>query len=223
MKKRKNKRTTGIARTGIAMMMGLMIVATPMSVFASPGQTTPVPPTQKKSIQQPRQPGNQLTPGTQNQRSPAKPPGPSATPNLGATAKLKVTVIDGRTRQPLSNAEVVLGETEQRFRTDAKGETPWIDAPIIRDERFRPMIAQLHGQLTLITYKNGYRDTIYFNVRVHDGIESRVTVWMYKIAPGEDRRIEPLAYETPYHHLWLVQLADKFRSSTQPGEGPERP
>jgi hypothetical protein len=181
---------------------GLFIICPDPFAFAHPASAL----AQKQSVPAPNQ-----QPAQQQQNS------------FDKTAKLKVTVIDGRTRQPLPGAEVVLGETERRYRTDANGETPWIDAPVIRDERFRPMIAQLHGQLTLITYKNGYRDSIYFNVRVHEGIESRVTVWMYKITPGEDRRIEPLAYETPYHHLWLVQLADKFRSSTQPGEGPERP
>ncbi|UOF90451.1 carboxypeptidase-like regulatory domain-containing protein [Fodinisporobacter ferrooxydans] len=210
---------------GTCLTLGLLALANPSFAEVSPASSTvntapqAVPNPKVQPQQQPKQvqpPQNQVTP----------PPAQQGNPNAAKfekTAKLKVTVIDGRTRQPLPNAEIVLTETEQRFKTDAKGETNWIDAPIIRDERFRPMVAQLHGQLTLIAYKNGYRDTIYFNVRVHDGVESRVTMWMYQIAPGEDRRIEPLAYETPYHHLWLVQLADKFRSSTQPGEGPERP
>lgn len=138
------------------------------------------------------------------------------------TAKLRVRVIDGRTLQPLPGAEVVLIETEQRVVTDQTGNTPWIDAPIVRNPRYRPMVRELHGQLGVIVYKNGYRDSVHLGIRMHDNAESETTVWMYRLGPG-DTRIEPVLYQVPYHHLWLIELADKFRSKTQPGEGPERP
>lgn len=138
------------------------------------------------------------------------------------TAKLRVRVIDGRTLQPLQGAEIVLIETEQRVNTDENGYTPWIDAPVLRNPRYRPMVAELHGQLGVIAYKNGYRDSIHLGIRMHEGFRSETTVWMYKLGPG-DTRVEPVLYQVPYHHLWLVELADKFRSKSQPGEGPERP
>ncbi|MCL6446319.1 MAG: carboxypeptidase-like regulatory domain-containing protein, partial [Alicyclobacillus sp.] len=138
------------------------------------------------------------------------------------TARLRIRVIDGRTLQPLPGAEVVLIETEQRVTTGKDGITPWFDGPVLRDPRYRPMVAELHGQLGVIVYKNGYRDSIHLGIRMHEGQETEETVWMYKLGPG-DRRIEPVLYQVPYHHLWLVELADKFRSKTQPGEGPERP
>lgn len=84
------------------------------------------------------------------------------------------------------------------------------------------MVAELHGQLGVIAYKNGYRDSIHLGIRMHENIRQQATVWMYKIGPG-DRRIEPVLYQEPYHHLWLIQLADKFRQRSQIGEGPERP
>lgn len=138
------------------------------------------------------------------------------------TAKLRVHVIDGRTNRPLKGAEVVVIETEQRMRTDSNGYTPWIDAPVFRNPKYRPMIAELHGQLGLIVYKNGYRDSIHLGVRMHEDIEQQTTVWMYKIGP-QDRRIEPVLYQEPYHHIWLIRLADKFRQKSQMGAGPERP
>lgn len=136
--------------------------------------------------------------------------------------RLRVHVIDGRTLQPLHGAEVVLIETEQRLTTNANGYTDWLSAPIIRSPRYRPMIAELHGQLGVIAYKNGYRDSVHLGIRIHDDAPAETTVWMYEIGPG-DRRIEPVLYEEPYHHLWLIDLADKFRSKTQIGEGPQRP
>lgn len=154
-----------------------------------------------------------LTPQTGSQFSPYVP---------WPTAKLRVRVIDGRTMQPLEGAEVVIIETEQRVRTDKNGYTPYVDAPILRNPRYRPMVQELHGQLGAIAYKNGYRDSIHLGIRMHEGMKSETTIWMYKLGPG-DIRIEPVLYQVPYHHLWLVELADKFRSKTQPGEGPERP
>lgn len=148
---------------------------------------------------------------------------PGFQPNLPwPTAQLRVRVIDGRTQQPLQGAEVVVIETEQRITTGKDGYTPYVDAPVYRDPRFRPLVAELHGQLAVIAYKNGYRDSIHMGIRMHEGLKSETTVWMYKIGPGDDR-IEPVLYQVPYHHLWLVELADRFRSKTQPGEGPQRP
>ncbi|WP_249226798.1 hypothetical protein [Alicyclobacillus mengziensis] len=217
---------------------------------AAPRQQQPSPRTQQPGqAQQPsnqtqqsgqaQQPSNQtqqpgqVRPPDHDQPAPAA---PQQLPELGTTggqspftpyvawptAKLRVRVIDGRTLQPLQGAEVVLIETEQRVNTDENGYTPWIDAPILRNPRYRPMVAELHGQLGVIAYKNGYRDSIHLGIRMHEGFRSETTVWMYKLGPG-DTRVEPVLYQVPYHHLWLVELADKFRSKSQPGEGPERP
>lgn len=164
-------------------------------------------------------PSPPTVPGAQSNDQPA---GPESWGYTRKTAKLRIRVIDGRTKEPIQGAEVVLIETEQRFKTDAQGYTPWFDAPVIRNPKYRPMVAELHGQLGAIAYKDGYRDSIHLGIRVHEGIRQQTTIWMYKLGPA-DRRIEPVLYQEPYHHLWLIQLADKFRSHSQPGEGPERP
>ena len=162
----------------------------------------------------------------------APPPGAPAAPAPGGYApvvpgqtfgRLRVKVIDGRTMKPIEGAEIVVLETEKRYRTDAGGLTPWIQAPVLRSARFRFLVNELHGQLTLISYKNGYRDSIHMGVRVNEGAETKTTVWQYRIEPGLDTRIEPVLYQEPYHRLWLIQLADRFRRPSQLGEGYERP
>lgn len=141
------------------------------------------------------------------------------------TAKLKVTVINGRDKKPIEGAEVVIMETGDRIRTDAKGDTPYVDAPVPRAEKGKLLINKLHGQLGVIAYKKGYRDSITFGVRMHEGKETHITVWMYPIeyVKGEPTRIEPVFYEVPYHHLYLLQLADSYRSKPDEGEGMESP
>ncbi|SIS78291.1 hypothetical protein [Alicyclobacillus vulcanalis] len=181
--------------------------------------TEPKPADPKPADPKPAAPKSGATAPAPNNNQPA---GPESWGYTRKTAKLRIRVIDGRTKQPLQNAEVVLIETEQRFKTDAQGYTPWFDAPVLRNPRYRPMVAELHGQLGAIAYKDGYRDSIHLGIRVHEGIRQQTTIWMYKLGPA-DRRIEPVLYQEPYHHLWLIQLADKFRSHSQPGEGPERP
>ncbi|WDM01667.1 hypothetical protein JI721_02085 [Alicyclobacillus cycloheptanicus] len=117
---------------------------------------------------------------------------------------------------------MVVIESEQRLRTDRNGYTPWFDAPLIRDPRYRPMIQELHGQLGVIAYKNGYRDSVHLGIRLNPNTPTETTVWMYKLGPG-DVRVEPVLYQEPYHHLWLIRLADRYRSSSQLGEGFQHP
>ncbi|MCI0182973.1 MAG: hypothetical protein OWR52_08120 [Acidibacillus sp.] len=136
---------------------------------------------------------------------------------------LRVKVIDGRTLKPIEGAEVVVLETEKRYKTGANGLTPWIQAPVIRSARYRFLVNELHGQLTLISYKNGYRDSIHMGVRMNEGAVTKTTIWQYAITPHLDRRIEPVVYIEPYHRLWLIELADRFRRPSQLGEGYERP
>lgn len=143
-------------------------------------------------------------------------------PFFQRTAPLQIRVVEADTERPLAGAEVVIAETGQRLTTGADGRTPEVQAPIIRDPRFARLIAQYHGQLTLIAYKNGYRDTLYFGVRMHEGLKTEPEVWMYPLTP-EDQRVEPMEYHVPIHRIWRLQLAEQFRSETQPGEGPESP
>ncbi|KYP80891.1 hypothetical protein [Ferroacidibacillus organovorans] len=169
-----------------------------------------------------------------NQSVPKPTPAPRHDPPRGSSGydpvvpgqkygDLRVKVIDGRTLKPLPDAEVVVLETEQRFRTGKDGLTPWIKAPVLRSARFRFLVNELHGQLNLISYKNGYRDSVHMGVRMNEGATTRTTIWQYKIEPGLDRRVEPVLFIEPYHRLWLIQLADRFRRPTQLGEGYEHP
>lgn len=137
--------------------------------------------------------------------------------------RLRVKVIDGRSQKPIEGAEVVLLENERRYRTDKNGLTPWIQAPVIRNSRYRFMVRELHGQLTLISFKNGYRDSIHMGVRIDENQVTKTTIWQYRINPALDRRVEPVLYIEPYHRLWLIELADRFRRPTQLGEGYEHP
>lgn len=137
------------------------------------------------------------------------------------SAPLRLRVVDAHTMQPIAGAGCVVAETGDRVETGEDGVTPVINAPIFRHPRLEQMLAQLHGQLTVICYKKGYRDAIYMGVRMHEDTMTDTEVWMHAIGRG-DRRIEPTLYQMPIHRLFQIQLADKYRIGDQ-GEGPERP
>lgn len=157
--------------------------------------------------------------------TPPKPAGPIRRAYWRAlgikTAPLQLTVVDAKTMKGIPGAGCTIGETGDRIETDQKGIAPIIDAPVFRNPRLEQMLAELHGQLTVLCYKNGYRDSIYSGVRMHEGNTTETQVWMYPIGVG-DRRIEPTVYQVPIHRLWRIQLADKYRLRDE-GEGPERP
>lgn len=137
------------------------------------------------------------------------------------TAPLQLRVIDATTLKGIDGAGCTIGETGDRIETDAKGIAPIINAPVFRDPRLEQMLAELHGQLTVLCYKDGYRDSIYMGVRMHENVTTESEIWMYP-AGAADRRIEPTIYQVPIHRLWRIQLADKYRLYEE-GEGPERP
>lgn len=140
----------------------------------------------------------------------------------GPAALLRARVINAETGQPINGARCVLAETRQEIWSGEDGWTPTIRAPIIRDPRIESMLAELHGQLTLICYKAGFRDTIFMGVRMHEGLVTEPEVWLIP-ATATERRKEPWLYQMPIHRIWRIQLADKFRSENEPGEGYERP
>ncbi|CAM3723511.1 hypothetical protein [Alicyclobacillus pomorum] len=213
--------STSDLHTGSSISSGAIpTMAVPVEGPAQPNQSPP----QNQTPSRPQPPSNAVNPAAPK----AKPGDPTEPTNKFSPyvpipkSKLRIRVIDGRTERPIEGAEVVLIETEQRFKTGPDGFTQWMDAPVLRDPRYRPLVAELHGQLGAIAYRNGYRDSIQLGIRVHDGVRNETTIWMYRLGPG-DRRIEPVLYQVPYHRLWLIELADRFRSKSQPGEGPERP
>jgi hypothetical protein len=137
------------------------------------------------------------------------------------TGKLRLRVVDADTQQPIHGAGCVVGETGDRIETDAQGYGKMLDEPVFRNPRLEEMLAELHGQLTIMCYNKGYRDSVYMGVRMDPNATTETDVWMYKIGRG-DRRIEPTFYQVPIHRLWRIRLADKYRLQDE-GEGPERP
>ncbi|MFT9849069.1 carboxypeptidase-like regulatory domain-containing protein [Aneurinibacillus sp. REN35] len=137
-------------------------------------------------------------------------------------AQMQVRVIDAWSKKPIPGAEVVIAENGYRSKTDSRGYTPASPAPIIHSSHLPDTLARLHGQLTLLVYKNGYRDTIHYNIQMNEGTTTTPEISIYPL-PADQQRIEPYIYHHPTHHLFSVELSEQFRSHSQPGAGPESP
>lgn len=137
------------------------------------------------------------------------------------TAPLHVRVVDATTMKPIPGAGCVIPETNQRIETDEKGLSPIIRAPVLRDPRQDELVAELHGEIALICYKNGYRDAITTGIRMYDDTATQFQVSMTPFGP-RDKRIEPTLYHLPPHRLWQINVADRYRLFDN-GEGKESP
>lgn len=137
------------------------------------------------------------------------------------TAPLVLRVVDATTMKGIPGAGCVIPETNQRIETDEKGVSPIIRAPVLRNPRQDELVAELAGELAVLCYKNGYRDSITTGVRMYEDTATQFEVYMTPYGP-RDKRIEPTLRHIPPHGLWQTQLVDRFRLFDQ-GMGKESP
>lgn len=137
------------------------------------------------------------------------------------TAPLIIRVVDVTTTAGVPGAGCVIPETNQRIETDEKGVSPIIRAPVLRNPRQDDLVAELAGELAVICYKNGYRDSITTGVRMYKDTATQFVVSMTPFGP-RDKRIEPTFRHIPPHQLWQTSLTDRFRLFDQ-GQGRESP
>jgi hypothetical protein len=137
------------------------------------------------------------------------------------STQMQIRVMDATTMKGIPGAGCVVAETGDRVETNEKGVAPVIEVPVFRHPRLDEILAELHGALTLLCYKNGYRDAVAVGARTYENTRAEPEVWMYPAGP-DDRRVEPTLHTFEAHRVWKIQLADKFRLREE-GEGPERP
>lgn len=137
------------------------------------------------------------------------------------TAPLVIRVVDTTTMQGVPGAGCVIPETNQRIETDAKGISPVIRAPVLRNPRQDELVAELAGELAVICYKNGYRDAITTGLRMYEDTATQFEVRMTPYGP-RDKRIGPTLRHVPPHQLWQTALVDRFRLYDE-GQGKESP
>lgn len=81
--------------------------------------------------------------------------------------EIRILVVDGKTNEPIENANICVLECERYFKTSALGYSPKMP---VETEDHTDMPPFSRAKVTLLVYKEGYLDTLVFGVEVFDGI-----------------------------------------------------
>lgn len=126
------------------------------------------------------------------------------------TAKLSLHVLEGYTESPIADAQVVVLETGQTYKTDKDGMTEVINVPVIRDTRYDSILEKPWGEVSLIIYKDGFVPYALFYLQVLGG-QTREGVKILLFEQGSTDSNEPFSIIEGPNRAWVDQLVDMYR------------
>lgn len=122
---------------------------------------------------------------------------------------MDVTVVDAYSLQPVEGATLVFPDAGVSVATDQAGRAQVFGLPIERHPQQNRLLAQTHGECTLLVYKAGYIPYALFYVQVTPGrVRNGPTVYLfpqYEGAPEVVTIVESPTYE------WAKALVEKYR------------
>jgi hypothetical protein len=135
-------------------------------------------------------------------------PNPSDPSEKNVTANVIFRAFSAADQQPLSGVTLVIvdpdGQIVDQPVTNGEGEVHQ-ELTVPADPRY-PMA---RGTVTVIAYKEGYRDAVILEVPVSEGSAAQ-PIPMEPVAPGE--RNEPTVQPGNNHHLEILALVDKYKA-----------
>lgn len=123
-----------------------------------------------------------------------------------ATAYLKVTVVDGATGIVLQGANVCIPEINGYYSTDSNGVTATIPIPYRPNTNFDKTLKRAWGDITVLTYKDGYADFIIFYIMTTKDTTRRLTITLY---PSSTPMTHTLI-ESPDPN-WVQDFVNKYK------------
>ena len=126
----------------------------------------------------------------------------------GKTGGMRVRVVDGYTDKPIEGAEVVVPETGARYHTDARGKTPKLNLPVIRDSEYDLLLENEQGRATLIVFAEGYTPYLLLYARVTPQKEREGPT--VRLFPDDGTLPVFTVIEAPPPE-WAEELVDKYR------------
>ena len=125
------------------------------------------------------------------------------------SGSINVTVVDGMTDTPISNATIVIPELKKQFTTDSNGIAHIDSIPIITDEHFDDILPQKWGEITLLVYKDGYLPYALFYTQVLES-EVRQGPRVYLFNEAESVAKEPFSIIEGPDRAWVDSLVKKY-------------
>lgn len=126
----------------------------------------------------------------------------------GGTGSINLTVLDGRTDEPLPHAVVVIPETGRTYKLDKKARTGRIEVPAAPDARFSDIHQKPWGEITVLVYCNGYYPLALFYLAVPEGAErDGPTLYLF---PDDGSMHEPFSLVEGPDASWVRELLAKY-------------
>lgn len=123
---------------------------------------------------------------------------------------IRPQVVEGLTDKSIANADVVVVETGKSYKTDSSGFTQAIPVPVVYNERYRSILPQPWGDITLIVYAQGYLPVVIFNLHVYPDTTRNgpvILLFTREQAPSAD----PFMVVEEPERDWAKELIEKFR------------
>lgn len=125
------------------------------------------------------------------------------------SGSINITVRDGFSEDPLSNAQIVIPELGKTYTTDSNGSTGNIDIPILPDTRFDSIYPFVWGECTLLVYHEGYIPYALFHVAIWENqARQGPNIYLFPADPGENN--QPFTVVEAPQRLWVRGLLEKF-------------
>ncbi len=129
---------------------------------------------------------------------------------MGETAQLTLRVLEGYNETPIADAQVVVLETGQTYKTDQDGMTEKISVPVVRDTRYDSILEKPWGEVSLIVYKDGFMPYALFYLQVIGG-QTREGVKILLFEQGSTDSKEPFSIIEGPNRAWVNQLVEMYR------------
>ena len=127
-----------------------------------------------------------------------------------AAGTLILSAEDGITGAPLPGVTIVIPEMDLTVVTGDDGTVDPILVPIMQDTLSRYSLERPWGEITLLSYKEGYLDGAIFHVQVWEN-QTRQGPTLLLFPLSSSTSDQPLSLVEGPHRLWVNALLDAYR------------
>ena len=142
--------------------------------------------------------------------------------NVNPDGKLTITVMDQSTKKPVSDAKIVIVGADNTYNTNDKGVSPEISLKINKDiyKKYGDTLLKTapSGSATIIVFKEGYKDYVYFNKSIYPGNSSNNLKIEISKPVKNDSQKYVANIESP-HDLWVQELIQYCKNVNQENQG----
>lgn len=122
---------------------------------------------------------------------------------------MDIRVYDAVTSAPISDAYIVLPQSDQTYKSDSLGRVHAYGVPLDTEVILSRMVTQPYGNATILAYKEGYIPCCIFYVQLYsDHIRSGPNIYMF--AKSNNSELSATTFIESPSEEWVKSLIDKY-------------